>query len=48
MIRYVLRRLLSTIPVMLTVALIVFSILYFSPGDPAALIAGETATAEDV
>lgn len=45
---YVLRRLLSTIPVMLTVALIVFSILYFSPGDPAALIAGETASLEDV
>ncbi|HEY0212739.1 MAG TPA: ABC transporter permease [Paenirhodobacter sp.] len=48
MIQYVLRRLLTTIPVMLTVALIVFSILYFSPGDPAALIAGETASAEDV
>lgn len=48
MFMFILRRLLSTIPVMLTVALIVFSILYFSPGDPAAVIAGETATPQDV
>src|SRR5437764_10141386 len=30
------------------VALFVFSLLYLSPGDPAAIIAGDTATPEDI
>ena len=37
-----------TIPVMLAVALFVFLLLRLSPGDPAAVIAGDYATAEDV
>ena len=37
-----------TIPVMLVVALFVFLMLRLSPGDPAAVIAGDYATAEDV
>ena len=37
-----------TIPVMLIVALFVFLMLRLSPGDPAAVIAGDYATAEDV
>lgn len=45
---YVLRRVLSTIPVMGIVALFVFSLLYIAPGDPAAVIAGDQATPEDV
>ncbi|MEV4609292.1 ABC transporter permease [Neorhizobium sp. LMR1-1-1.1] len=45
---YILRRILATIPVMLIVAFIVFSLLYLTPGDPAAVIAGEHATAEDI
>lgn len=45
---YILRRILTTIPVMLVVALFVFSLLYLAPGDPAALIAGDQASAEDV
>jgi peptide/nickel transport system permease protein len=45
---YLLRRLLATIPVMLVVALFVFSLLYLSPGDPAVVIGGDTATAEDI
>lgn len=45
---YILRRIVATIPVMLTVAFIVFSLLYLTPGDPAAVIAGEHATAEDI
>ena len=45
---YVLRRLLATIPVMGVVALFVFSLLYVTPGDPAAVIAGDYATAQDV
>jgi peptide/nickel transport system permease protein len=45
---YVMRRVLATIPVMGVVALFVFSLLYLSPGDPAAIIAGDTATPEDI
>jgi peptide/nickel transport system permease protein len=45
---YVIRRLLATIPVMGVVAIFVFSLLYITPGDPAAVIAGDIATAEDI
>ncbi len=45
---YILRRILATIPVMAVVALFVFSLLYLAPGDPAAVIAGDQATPEDV
>ncbi len=48
MIAVVIRRLLATIPVMGVVAIIVFSLLYLTPGDPAAVLAGEQATAEDI
>src|SRR5215813_13803177 len=45
---FVIRRVLTTIPVMAFVALFVFSLLYIAPGDPAAVIAGEQASPEDV
>ena len=45
---YVVRRLLVAIPVMGFVALFVFGLLYLAPGDPAAIMAGEFATPEDV
>ena len=48
MIGYVARRVLATIPVMGIVALTVFSLLYFAPGDPAAIIAGDQATVEQI
>jgi len=48
MLRYTLTRLLATIPVMGVVALFVFSLLYISPGDPAAVIAGDIATEADI
>lgn len=48
MIYYIVKRLLATIPVMGVVALFVFSLLYLSPGDPAAVIAGDIATEEDI
>ncbi|MBV9748984.1 MAG: ABC transporter permease [Acetobacteraceae bacterium] len=48
MLNFVLRRLLATIPVMAVVALFVFSLLYIAPGDPAAIIAGDQATPEQV
>jgi len=48
MFAYALRRVVATIPVMAVVALFVFSLLYISPGDPAAVIAGDQATPQDV
>ncbi|HET6236009.1 MAG TPA: ABC transporter permease [Acetobacteraceae bacterium] len=48
MFAYAIRRVLATIPVMLVVALFVFSLLYIAPGDPAAIIAGDQATPADV
>lgn len=48
MFAYITRRVLATIPVMLLVALFVFSLLYIAPGDPAAIIAGDQATPDDV
>ncbi|WP_299674272.1 ABC transporter permease [uncultured Roseobacter sp.] len=48
MTRYITMRVLSTIPVMVLVALFVFLMLRLAPGDPASVIAGDYATAEDV
>ena len=42
------RRLMATVPVMGVVAILVFGLLHVVPGDPAAIIAGDYATAEDV
>jgi len=46
--QYVARRLLATIPVMAVVATFVFLLLRLTTGDPAAIIAGDNATAQDV
>jgi peptide/nickel transport system permease protein len=48
MLSYLIRRLLSTIVVMTVVAVFVFLLLHLSPGDPAAIIAGDNATAEQI
>ena len=48
MIRYVIRRLIYAIPVMLVVSIIVFAMLHIAPGDPASMLAGEDARPEDV
>jgi peptide/nickel transport system permease protein len=45
---YAVKRLLAIIPVMGVVALFVFSLLYIAPGDPAAVIAGDIATEDDI
>ncbi|MGV3494388.1 MAG: ABC transporter permease [Ramlibacter sp.] len=45
---YLLRRLAATLPVMGVVAVVVFLLIHLSPGDPAALIAGDFATEEDI
>jgi peptide/nickel transport system permease protein len=48
MTRYIIKRILATLPVMAIVALFVFSLLYIMPGDPASIIAGDHATPADV
>jgi len=45
---YIARRILATLPVLGIVAIVVFAILHMSPGDPAALIAGDHATPQQV
>ena len=35
--RYILKRLLVLIPVIICVAIVIFTLLYFTPGDPANL-----------
>jgi len=45
---YIVRRLFATLPVMAVVAVFVFFLVRFAPGDPAAIIAGEDATAEAI
>ncbi|HTL26483.1 MAG TPA: ABC transporter permease [Burkholderiales bacterium] len=42
------RRLLSTIPVLLIVAVLVFLLLRLTPGDPAAILAGDAANTEQI
>jgi len=48
MLRFLLQRLLATIPVLLVVAVAVFLLLRLTPGDPAAVIAGDSATTEQI
>lgn len=48
MVRYILRRLLLVIPVIISVAIIIFTIMYFAPGDPAVAILGSSATQADI
>ncbi len=46
--RYILRRILVTIPVLLCVTFLIFTMMHFTDGDPARLILGDTATEEEV
>ena len=48
MAKYIFKRMLSLIPVLIVVSLLVFLMVHMMPGDPARLIAGEQATTEDV
>jgi peptide/nickel transport system permease protein len=45
---FIARRLLSTIPVLLIVAVLVFLMLRLTPGDPAAILAGDAANTEQI
>lgn len=48
MVKYIIKRLIALIPVLLGVTLIVFTLLYFTPGDPALIILGDEATPEAI
>ncbi len=46
--KYIFKRLLSLIPVLLGITLLVFALLHLIPGDPATVLLGERATPEQV
>ena len=46
--KYTVRRVLAIIPVAGVIAIFVFLLLHLAPGDPAAIIAGDTAMPEDI
>lgn len=48
MLKYIFKRILFLIPVIIGVAFIVFSLLYFTPGDPARMVLGDMATEESL
>jgi peptide/nickel transport system permease protein len=48
MLSAVVRRLMATLPVLGVVAIAVFALLHVTPGDPAVIIAGDYATADDI
>ena len=45
---FIVRRLLATVPVLLIVAVLVFLLLRLTPGDPAAILAGDAASSEQI
>lgn len=48
MLRYILRRFLFLIPVLIGVSILIFSIIHLAPGDPAETMLGPSATAQDL
>lgn len=48
MLRYIIKRTLSVIPVLFLVSVLVFLMVHVMPGDPAEIMAGEMATEEDI
>ncbi|MBE6013734.1 MAG: ABC transporter permease [Lachnospiraceae bacterium] len=48
MLKFIGKRILMMIPIMLGVVLLVFSMMYFSPGEPAKYILGDMATEADI
>lgn len=48
MLNFLIRRVLAVLPVLTVVAVIVFMMLRMTPGDPAAVIAGDGASADDI
>ncbi len=48
MARYALKRILAMIPVLIGISIVIFTLLYFTPGDPARMLLGDLATEEEV
>ena len=48
MTRFLVRRLILTIPVLLGVATLVFSLIHLVPGDPVQAMLGDSATPQDI
>lgn len=48
MFTFIIRRIIQTIPVLIGVSILVFSLMHLIPGDPAQIMAGEGATTEQV
>lgn len=48
MLQYIIRRILSIIPVMLIVSMVVFMLIHLTPGNPAYLILGEDSSQESI
>jgi len=48
MLRYISRRLIQMIPLLIGISILVFLLVHLSPGDPVRMLLGEEATAEDV
>ena len=46
--RYLARRLLLLVPVLVGVSIVIFGVLHLSPGDPAEIMLGSQATKEDL
>lgn len=46
--KYIVKRLISIIPILFIVSVVVFSLIHLTPGDPAAAILGSDATQEDI
>ena len=45
---YLIRRILAAIPILILVGLITFLLIHLTPGDPAAVVAGENASLEAI
>lgn len=48
MLHYTIKRILETIPIIIIVSILIFLFIHLIPGDPARLVAGKFATAEDI
>lgn len=48
MLRYIAKRILLMIPVLLGISFLIFTLMYFTPGDPAQMLVGDEATIEEV
>jgi peptide/nickel transport system permease protein len=48
MARYALKRILAMIPVLIGISFVIFTLLYFTPGDPARMLLGDLATEAEV